>query len=285
MNWINEIEQATHQKIVKHEILPGGLTNTNYQVTFEDGSQGVVRVPPMHNQGLFDYANEYQVLLAIQAAPLDVPTLYFNPRTGIKLTRYIPHARTFQDATSWTVEHMKQLAHHLVTLHHLQSTTIHPFHLLEKIEHYQHDIVFPLHTFDTSSLFIQIQQLYQRYPLVLCHNDLVPGNILCAENVLYLIDYEYAGLNIFLFDIASFLNENNLSYDHPLVDHFLTSYYQHSLTPEELADIRSMDKIQCFLWHAWANRQWEKTNEIIYREIADLKYQRYLQLVGQEKKG
>ena len=46
-------------------------------------------------------------------------------------------------------------------------------------------------------------------PLVLCHNDLLLGNILYDENsnVVHFIDFEYAGPNYQAYDIANHFNE------------------------------------------------------------------------------
>jgi thiamine kinase-like enzyme len=285
MNWIHEIEQMTLQKIVTYELLPGGLTNTNYVVTFANHSQGVVRVPSDHNRSLFDYPNEGRIIDLIQPLKIDVPTLYFNTTTGIKLTLYMNAATTFQDTTSWTLERLELLAHHLRHLHQMRPAHIRAFNLVEKLITYQSEIRTSLHSFDWTSIQAHLSALYQRYPLVLCHNDVVPGNILCTKEHLYLIDYEYAGLNIYLFDVASFLNENNLDYDQAYTRHFLASYWQHEPTESELHDLLIMDEIQCYLWHEWANRQYDLTHDTVYLEIAQLKHDRYHKLINQNKKG
>ena len=36
-----------------------------------------------------------------------------------------------------------------------------------------------------------------------CHNDLLPGNVLFAEDRVWLLDYEYAGMNDVFFDLAN----------------------------------------------------------------------------------
>jgi thiamine kinase-like enzyme len=48
-----------------------------------------------------------------------------------------------------------------------------------------------------------------RSPLVLCHNDLLLGNIIYDErsNVVHFIDFEYAGPNYQAYDIANLFNE------------------------------------------------------------------------------
>ena len=64
-----------------------------------------------------------------------------------------------------------------------------------------------------SEIIFAAEKLYEKYPLVYAHNDLVKGNLLFKDEQLIVLDFEYAGLNISLFDIASFISENNLSND------------------------------------------------------------------------
>ena len=45
------------------------------------------------------------------------------------------------------------------------------------------------------------------FKFVLCHNDLVINNLLFKKKRLILNDYEFACLNDYLFDVASFISE------------------------------------------------------------------------------
>ena len=47
----------------------------------------------------------------------------------------------------------------------------------------------------------------------LCHNDLLPANIIDNGQALWLVDWEYAGIGNPLFDIASFSSNSQLSDD------------------------------------------------------------------------
>ena len=46
-----------------------------------------------------------------------------------------------------------------------------------------------------------------KFNFVLCHNDLVINNLLFKKKSLILNDYEFACLNDYLFDVASFISE------------------------------------------------------------------------------
>lgn len=275
MNWIHEIATYRHHSITHYEPLVGGLTNANFVVTFDDGVQWAVRVPYSHNAHLFNYPNEALVVASVWPLGIDVPLHYFNKETGVKATTYLPQAKTLKDPSLWTRKTLTSLAAHLHALHRLDGAAVGCFNPIQKYHHYRSDIRTPLHEFPESELILSIREMYAKYHKVLCHNDLVPGNIMVDGETVYLIDYEYAGRNIPLFDVVSLLNENNRSYDDPLILHFLESYYQRPLTPEDERELRLLDAYLCMLWHAWANRHYELTHESIYFDIAEEKFHRY----------
>ena len=71
--------------------------------------------------------------------------------------------------------------------------------------------------------------------LVVCHNDLLPGNILIGDGGMWLIDWEYAGFGNPLFDLGGIASNNGFSpaeervlleayYDRPLQDDLWRRY-------------------------------------------------------------
>jgi len=59
--------------------------------------------------------------------------------------------------------------------------------------------------------------------LVLGHNDLLPANILRGSDRLWLVDWEYGGLNSPLFDLGGFAS--NIGLDAEAESHMLTRYF------------------------------------------------------------
>lgn len=58
--------------------------------------------------------------------------------------------------------------------------------------------------------------------MVICHNDLLPGNILIGEGGPWLIDWEYAGFGNPLFDLGGIASNNGFTRDeeHVLLEHY-----------------------------------------------------------------
>ena len=107
-----------------------------------------------------------------------------------------------------------------------------------------------------------------KYPRILCHNDLVDGNwIQDTRKNIYLIDWDFASLNLRVFDICSFLYENNLSKKEK--EHFIKSA---SLTKFEKNNLKKMLIYQDILWGFWAlHYYYHETNKKPYLAIVQKK--------------
>ena len=67
-------------------------------------------------------------------------------------------------------------------------------------------------------------------PVIFGHNDLLPANILDDGERLWLIDFEYAGFNTAMFDLAGAASNAGMSPDE--AREFLTAYFGHAPGPE-----------------------------------------------------
>lgn len=77
-------------------------------------------------------------------------------------------------------------------------------------------------------------------PIVFAHNDLLPANILDDGRRLWLIDFEYAGFNTALFDLAG--AASNAGMIEAQADAFVASYF--GRTPESDL-LRALSAMQC----------------------------------------
>ncbi|GAO41947.1 hypothetical protein FPE01S_01_09620 [Flavihumibacter petaseus NBRC 106054] len=75
--------------------------------------------------------------------------------------------------------------------------------------------------------------------------------IVSSKTDIYLIDWEYSGMNNPIWDLASYSLENSLSYEEEKL--FLETYYE--LTALDTAVYRSLEylkALQDLLWYLWA---------------------------------
>lgn len=83
-----------------------------------------------------------------------------------------------------------------------------------------------------------------------CHNDTYEPNFLATANgELYLIDWEYAGLNDPANDLACFFCRYD--YTQEEIDSFLKAYFQRDLTPDEYRHYIAYTALCAFYWMGW----------------------------------
>jgi thiamine kinase-like enzyme len=85
-----------------------------------------------------------------------------------------------------------------------------------------------------------------------CHNDTVPENFIkSGEDKVYLIDWEYSGMNDPMWDIAAHSLESNFSEDDEEL--FLQTYFSGEVGSNYRKRILIHKVCQDFLWSIWTN--------------------------------
>lgn len=106
---------------------------------------------------------------------------------------------------------------------------------------------------------------------VVSHNDLWSGNILIDEERAYLIDFEFASINSYYFDLASLIEENSL--DKESLSFFLSNF---NLEEKEIRDIYTLIPFLDILWYYWAISRYNETSKASFLDIAKSKKEYYL---------
>jgi Choline/ethanolamine kinase. len=240
--------------------LEKGITNNNYLLIVNNASF-VVRIPKI--QGIFDREYEAEVLEFVRPLGIDLSTFYFDSVTGIKITPYIEKLEDFS-----TYKHpssIKRIATVIRKLHDAKIHTGKRFAPLEKLKLYQEGIQTPVCDYSQYSSIITAVSNYHCEE-ILCHNDIVAGNLCFTNENTYLIDYEYAGDNDPLFDVMSFITENELTPEEE--SEFLHAYFEEEIPYQELEMWRDFHNL---LWLSWANMMFDETKESIFQTIAEQK--------------
>ncbi|MEP6749132.1 MAG: phosphotransferase [Bacteroidota bacterium] len=89
-------------------------------------------------------------------------------------------------------------------------------------------------------------------PLVCCNNDLLAENFMDDGDKIWIIDYEYSGLNEASFEIGNLASESGLS-NHDLTILCKAYWRKHSL--EKIARAQAWSMIARFGWVMWASIQ------------------------------
>ena len=250
--------------------LQKGLTNFNVLVTVF-GERYVVRFPKADSAHVVNRAHEAKALALIASTDLDVETVYFDERTGIKITRYVDDLVTFD--AYFQPDRIERTAALMRRLHALSSPIGDPFDPIARYHQFRQRVTLPLIP-DTQAQRV-LENLAGLAPkLTLCHNDWVPGNIGFSPTHDYLLDYEYAGDNDPFFDVMSFITENDITLEER--QRFLIAYFGRTPTADESRILGLYEAFHNLLWCTWALMMWESRHEAIYQQIANAKHVAFL---------
>ncbi|AUF83519.1 hypothetical protein CXP39_01775 [Mesoplasma syrphidae] len=176
-------------------------------------------------------------------------------------TKYYPNTFTLHDQEICTSK-MKAVIRLIKKFHHLD-LTLKPFNPQVILNKFKTKVV-PI--FDLSQYDQKIVRIIDDWDdgsgLVVSHNDLVRGNFLKISNRWVLIDFEFASLNHWLFDYASFMSE---SLDPDQWPKFLKLLNLSAIDLQKLFDFITY---QNYLWSYWASYMYQSTKQEIFKEIA-----------------
>lgn len=234
----------------------GGMSNKNFKVLF-NGCEYVLRVPGNGSEGMVDRSNEE--FNAIEGCKMGVsPTIrYFNPQTGVKLADFIVNAETLNAATIQRHDNMRKVAEIYRKLHNSQIRLKNEFNIFHEIEKYdillqRANAVMYTGWEDVREKVMALEGYLNEMGVNLCacHNDAVPENFIKAEDgTLYLIDWEYSGVNDPMADFAALFLESEFSEENQ--DFVLKHYYQGDIPPNTYEKIKCYMILWDYLWSQW----------------------------------
>lgn len=264
-------------KIVKNakyiEKIETGLSNDNYLITLSKNERFVVRIA--RENPLLDRKCEDKIVKILKPYDINVPCIYFNNENGNKITVYQKghHIDTYE------LDDLKKVALLLKRLHSLELKCNRDFDSLTKLKTYYYNLIdkpFPLSKYE--KLINEYQHYINKDKKILCHNDIVRGNLLFSNDKVYLIDYEYAAMNSPMFDLASFISENNID-DEASINYFLITYFGEEVNKEMMEKFYIFHCFQDLLWSLWALDNFQERNDIIYQNIYLTKINRLNRLI------
>ena len=235
----------------------GGMSNKNFKVTTPKGVEYVLRVPGFGAEGMVERSNEDVNSMLACKMGLSPDIVYFNDETGIKLTAFVHNAETLNSGTIQRMDNMKQIANIFKKLHHSKVRFANEFNIFHEIVKYEH-----LLAKTDGKMYDGYETVQERVMglatylnelgVEICptHNDLVPENFLRDENnKVWLIDWEYSGMNDPMADFAALFLESNFSEDN--IDYVLTEYYDGNIPTNAKLKITIYQILWDYLWAIW----------------------------------
>ena len=262
-------------KQIKQIAAIGGMTNKNYKVMIDDQNY-VLRVPGNGTEKMISRVDEIKNAAFAHEIGVDADLIYFNEQTGIKISKFIEDAQTLSPEGAKKPYVMKKICQLLNQLHQCGREMENEFNVYEKIESYE-QLLNELkgeYYEDYQLVKQQVLQLKElmddlQINLVPCHNDTLAENFIKDKHdQYYLIDWEYAGMNDPMWDVAAHCLENGFNSDEEEL--FLKTYFKQE--PKRSYKTRVLvNKIyQDFLWSLWT-----KVKEASGDDFGDYGIERY----------
>lgn len=239
----------------------GGMSNKNFRVNF-DGKSYVLRVPGNGSEGMVERTNEE--FNAIESCKMGVnPEIrYFNAKTGIKLADFVENAETLNAATIQRHDNMRKIAKIYQTIHNSRIRLKNEFNIFREIEKYDFllkragaEMYEGWETIRSQVMALENYLNTLGVDLKPCHNDALYENFIKAtDGTIYLIDWEYSGMNDPMADFAALFIE--ACFEKENEDYILDKYFDGNVP------FSAREKILCYeiLWDClWA--QWTVIKE------------------------
>jgi thiamine kinase-like enzyme len=245
--------QLRGQKATSMKKIEGGLSNRTYLINETE----VLRIKEPSDPYFYKPSEEKKILEVAIKEGLAPKLFAFDEKTGNLVSEYVSSSSFLGPTTS--IEDTKKVISLLEKLHQSEGSFV-PFDLWGRYAYYEKESGEPAFP-NEERLLDRTKRMLVGEKLVLCHNDVVAGNVLKnSDGSLSLIDYEFAGLNYPEFDLASLYSENGLS-----------ESVIASLLPKSDEKTRLLIKVANRLWFYWAKWRYLKTGNQVFLLIAEEK--------------
>lgn len=251
------LEQVLNVKHYQSIERMGGLTNHTYHIWLDDGREYVVRIPGEGTEELIVRSDERLSTELACALDIDAQCLYFG-ENGTKVTEYIRDAVTMSAQTIREEQYLKDVALIFRKLHACGKNTGVPFEVFDMAGGYE-KIIADYHV-DMYEDYLAVKQQVMAIKCeidaacdttrVPCHNDALCENWVYGNGRMYLIDWEYAGMNDGMWDLADVSIE--AGYDKKLDEMLLTEYLGKAPDEKTWKHFYASKIYVDYLWTLWA---------------------------------
>ena len=260
----------------------GGMTNRSYKITRGDGREYLVRIPGEGTQEMIDRMDERKSTKLACDLGIDSKLLYFAD-DGRKVMEFIHDPQPMNEEVIKKSENLRQAAEIFHRLHTCGVDTGVRFEVFEMAALYEKIIME-----DGVALYDDYEAVKQsvmdikaavdkdgKAARVPCHNDSLIANwVLDGHGRLYLIDWEYSGMNEAMWDLSCLSIEAGYGADED--DELLNAYYGfegRKAGVEEKKRFIAAKLYVDYLWTLWGLTRVPFDGDFM-QEYADARYTR-----------
>lgn len=234
--------------------LPGGITNHNYAV--QDGPHAyVARI--CEDRSILGIDRRNEVVCQRAAHAFGIAPEVVHHEGGILVTRFVP-GRTLETPDVGDPSNLPRIAAVLRRLHdswdRVTGEALY-FSAFQAIRTYAWTALrFGAALPDDIDELLEDARAHSQmlgpFIPVLCHNDLLAGNIIADEHNVWLVDWEYAGIGHPLFDLAGLSANCALTEAQDIA--LLAAYHQGDPTANSLREFRILKAASSLREALWA---------------------------------
>ncbi len=272
---ISQSLQTSEEEITHITVLKKGMTNRSFLFSCK-GKKYIMRIPGEGTDRLIDRRQEALVYQTIREKGLCDEITYLDPENGYKITGFLEDARVCDPQDP---DDTRRCMQRLRAFHEMRLTVGHDFDIFGQIEFYEH-------------LWAGMPSAYRDYPRtkeqvfslkpyidahakdkVLTHMDAVPDNFLFVKNAdgtedILLIDWEYAGMQDPLVDVAMFCIYS--LYDREQTDDLIDAYFPEGCRRQDRILIYCYIAACGLLWSNWC--EYKRTLGVEFGEYSLRQY-------------
>ena len=234
----------------------GGMSNKNFRISYNH-SDYVLRVPGNGSAGMVERDYEEQNSILANRMGITPAICYFNRNTGIKLSNYIIGAETLNNATIQRKDNMEKVVKIYQTLHSSNVRFNNDFNVFHEILKYEKLLSsIGAEMYDGYSgvrdTFFSLEDCLNSLGVELkpCHNDAVAENFIKSiDGKIYLIDWEYSGMNDPVWDLSALFLESGFSKENR--EYFLDCYSRGLIPDNADTKILIYQILMDVLWAIW----------------------------------
>jgi thiamine kinase-like enzyme len=230
----------------------GGLTNLVFRV-----GDHVLRIPGQGTEEYIDRKNEAAAAVAAAAAGISPEVLFCDPASGLMVTRFIAGAETMTpDSYKSRAGAPERAGRAFRRLHTSGAGFPFTFELFAMIDHYlgilsTKDVTLPLGYDDAVAQAADLRDLIAAQPVTLapCHCDPLCENFLDDGQSMWVVDWEYSGMNDPMWDLGDLSVE--AEFDATQEEALLVAYFNGEPRPEDRARMVVYKAMCDLLWTLW----------------------------------
>jgi thiamine kinase-like enzyme len=255
--------EGVQREAIKLERL-GSLTNASYKI-INNGDAYVLRLPGKDTSDYIDRDAEEHNTRITAAAGVSAEVLYFDTKDGTMLSRFIEGATTNGNGFIRSPVAPSRAALVFRRVHSFGQVFRSRFNVFSMIDNYL-DILsklgMPLEAYyEVEQEVAEVRRALEASPVPLapCHNDPWPGNFVDTGRDLYLIDWEFSGMNDPMWDLGDLSVEAGFGPDQ---DRMMMEVYCDGPVPPALYSRLALYKVMSdLLWALWGFIQHANDNQ------------------------